>query len=520
LGAHPVTERPESVIDVRERDLDDPRTRFWSGFNWELLAMSVRTVTRALVLAAVGSILSAALALADTITADGDLVAPGVQGTIDLGQVGPGQVIDLDVGFTLACGGTKHVNADQSVGLSFSAIVPAGGSAGGTNTSIAPPGDPWPDDGSDCTGAPSAATATTPAHVTITAPTATGTDYTYLLMWFRTLSPVESGDTGTFSGGTSVTVVLDVVNNSAPVLTVPSDMTVEGNTTAGAHVTFAVSTTDAEDDPDPTPTCSPASGSFFPLGVSTVSCGVTDSGGMSDNGSFTVTVVDTTDPVLSGVPGTANLDTSDPAGTTLTYAMPTASDVVDSNPSVDCVPGSGSQVPVGDTTVVCTAQDDSGNTAVASFDVHVTYHAPDQWSSIWDEPIGDGSALSTTGARTVPVKLRLFLNGNEMKTGTPMLVVQSCDGGTALASMTLEWGSGNGRWSTHLDTSHLAPGCYRVSAMVGDAMAGSFRLDIVGSTSAAETKRATTSSGATDGATAGPGKSDTAPNKGGSKKEH
>ena len=78
-------------------------------------------------------------------------------------------------------------------------------------------------------------------------------------------------------------------------LTVPADQTVEGDTTGGWVAAYAgVSATDAEDDPDPTPICSPAAGEVLPLGTTTVACSVTDSGGRSDSGSFDVTVVDTT----------------------------------------------------------------------------------------------------------------------------------------------------------------------------------------------------------------------------------
>src|SRR6266540_1270489 len=102
--------------------------------------MSVRAFRRAIVLGAVISMLATGIAFADAVVADGDVVAPGVQGTVDLGQVAPGAVIDFDVPFTLECSGTKHVNSNQFVILRFGAIVPAGGDATGTNSIIAQPG--------------------------------------------------------------------------------------------------------------------------------------------------------------------------------------------------------------------------------------------------------------------------------------------------------------------------------------------------------------------------------------------
>ena len=88
--------------------------------------------------------------------------------------------------------------------------------------------------------------------------------------------------------------------NTAPILTVPaSPVTAEATSAAGADVTFSVTATDAEDDPDPAPSCDWDSGATFPLGDTLVSCTVTDSGGLQDLDSFTVTVSDATDPVVS-----------------------------------------------------------------------------------------------------------------------------------------------------------------------------------------------------------------------------
>ena len=48
-----------------------------------------------------------------------------------------------------------------------------------------------------------------------------------------------------------------------------------------------------------TPTCTPASGSTFPLGNTQVDCSATDAHGNTSNGSFNVTVEDTTPPVIT-----------------------------------------------------------------------------------------------------------------------------------------------------------------------------------------------------------------------------
>jgi hypothetical protein len=51
--------------------------------------------------------------------------------------------------------------------------------------------------------------------------------------------------------------------NEPPTLSLPSNQTAEATSAAGAVVSYTASATDAEDDPDPTPNCSPASGSTF-----------------------------------------------------------------------------------------------------------------------------------------------------------------------------------------------------------------------------------------------------------------
>ena len=56
-------------------------------------------------------------------------------------------------------------------------------------------------------------------------------------------------------------------------------------------MTFAVSATDAEDDADPSVGCAPPSGSWFPVGTTTVECSATDSAGQPSTGTFSVSVV-------------------------------------------------------------------------------------------------------------------------------------------------------------------------------------------------------------------------------------
>ena len=56
----------------------------------------------------------------------------------------------------------------------------------------------------------------------------------------------------------------------------------------------------------------------------------------------------------------------------VTYPLPTATDVLDPNPTVKCTPASGSSFPQGQTTVTCTAKDSQGYKTTATFYVIVT----------------------------------------------------------------------------------------------------------------------------------------------------
>jgi X-Pro dipeptidyl-peptidase len=76
----------------------------------------------------------------------------------------------------------------------------------------------------------------------------------------------------------------------APTLTLPaSPITVDATSPAGADVTYTATVTDNED-PNPTIACTPATGSTFPIGDTTVNCTGTDASGNVATGSFVVHV--------------------------------------------------------------------------------------------------------------------------------------------------------------------------------------------------------------------------------------
>jgi HYR domain-containing protein len=416
-------------------------------------------------------VVASLMAFADTVPADGDAITPGNQTLIDLGHASPGDVLVVQVTFSLTCGGTSHATPGATIDLAFdSAIVPGDGAADATGTTIGPVPADWASTG--CTTPPQTLPANGPSTVSLTMPSTAGDNQDFTLMW------AKSGSSG-LTGMTTLTFRVDVLGNTPPTLHLPGDLVAEATSASGAVVTFSASATDAEDANPPTVTCTPASGSTFPLGATTVHCSTKDSGGLTASGSFLVTVVDTTAPVMTPI---ADLDvtTTDPAGATVDYGSPAAVDAVDPNPSVHCSPLSGTTFPVGTTTVHCTAQDASGNVSSMSFDVNVSLVSSIVWSATWGEPVAtDGSTFVANAGRTLPVKVRIFADGVEQMSGSAALAITTCAGAPS-ASIPMTWGGG--RWNGSLDTGTLGgPGCYVATASLDGHAAGSFRLDLRGS---------------------------------------
>ena len=166
------------------------------------------------------------------------------------------------------------------------------------------------------------------------------------------------------SGSFTVTVR----DTTPPVLSLPSSGTVEATGPGGAAVTFSGSASDIVSGAVAV-NFSPASGSTFPLGTTTVNASATDAAGNTANGSFTVTVRDTTAPVLS-LPASAIVEATGPGGAVVTFSG-SASDIVSGAVAVNFSPASGSTFPLGTTTVNASATDAAGNTASGSFTVTV-----------------------------------------------------------------------------------------------------------------------------------------------------
>ena len=184
--------------------------------------------------------------------------------------------------------------------------------------------------------------------------------------------------TTAFGGDANVGTVFRLVCNSPPPDTtppllsgVPGNIVVQATGPTGAIVTYPTPTANDLVDGARPVVCAPPSGSTFALGVTTVTCTATDGAGNVSAVTFTVTVRDTTPPVLSGVTGNIVAEATGPTGAVVIFSTPTAIDAVDGARQVVCLPPSGTTFPLGLTTVTSSASDTRGNTASASFTVTV-----------------------------------------------------------------------------------------------------------------------------------------------------
>lgn len=168
------------------------------------------------------------------------------------------------------------------------------------------------------------------------------------------------------------------IDTTKPVIAFHENIgSIEATSASGAVATYtSPSATDNIDATAPA-TCSPLSGTTFALGQTTITCNKTDTAGNAATPTtFTVTVVDSTKPVIADHAGITTLATS-PSGASVTYTAPLATDNVDTTSAASCTPASDSTFPIGDTTVTCTKTDAAGNNATpTTFTVTVNRNPP------------------------------------------------------------------------------------------------------------------------------------------------
>ncbi|KXZ48896.1 hypothetical protein GPECTOR_24g185 [Gonium pectorale] len=190
---------------------------------------------------------------------------------------------------------------------------------------------------------------------------------------------------------------------TAGAIIVPDNFTVEASEPGGATVTYTITTTI-----DTTATCTPQSGSLFPIGTTQVACNPTGvaSGAGGPAASFNVTVGSffpvgvTTVPTEvvckfesysteykfnvhvwasaapyfePSPPTNVLVDANHPLGATVTDLLPVAKDDHFADPDVECNPPSDFIFPHGETVVRCVATDGVGLQTTTEFNVTVQY---------------------------------------------------------------------------------------------------------------------------------------------------
>jgi hypothetical protein len=226
--------------------------------------------------------------------------------------------------------------------------------------------------------------------------------------------------------------------------------------------------------------CTPASGSVFSVGPTTVTCTATDTAENAASATFTVTVNDVTAPVMGELPGDIVVSAENADGAVVNYAQVSATDAVDGDLIATCNPASGSAFSLGTTTVTCTATDSAGNSASGSFAVTV------QLGIIWVEPVEDPATGSIGpnfnfrwgyGADGVPINSSDMIDRPSGKDTAPLVMTYlgaSC--GVGLSDLVdLDAGKSSlrysqGEWQLNWQTGQslvnnlpLNAGCYELS---------------------------------------------------------
>lgn len=163
---------------------------------------------------------------------------------------------------------------------------------------------------------------------------------------------------------------VQVRDTTAPLVGCPPDTTVEAEDATGADFAFLLAQPMDAVTRAPAVSVSHAAGSRFPLGTTPVTLSATDEAGNTGACSFTVTVRDSTAPVLV-CPADVTVEAGVGEGATVTWPPATASDAVTAALEVTYSQASGSLFPSGTTRVTASTVDGEGQRAECSFQVTV-----------------------------------------------------------------------------------------------------------------------------------------------------
>ncbi|MBL8901469.1 MAG: HYR domain-containing protein [Planctomycetes bacterium] len=241
----------------------------------------------------------------------------------------------------------------------------------------------------------------------------------------------------------SVSFQVRIVDNTAPVLVAPNDLSLPndaGECTAVAH--FQVAATDLCD-PAVAITCTAPwgpvqSGDAFPIGTTPITCVALDRAQNRAEASFSITVYDAEPPHFGGnAGGTASLVTDcegRPIGADAASLGVTIEDNCDAQPLAECSPAT---LLPGITPVTITARDADGNAATTTVLVTVLRGA---FHCEVLRPLDPHVDNRIHAGRVVPIKLRVACEGHEVTDATVTIdtIERLATDGTPIANELVE----------------------------------------------------------------------------------
>lgn len=181
--------------------------------------------------------------------------------------------------------------------------------------------------------------------------------------------------TCTAMAGPMCSFTITVTDDELPMITCPADITQNNDTGQCSAVVTFMTPTPTDNCPGATVTCSPASGSAFPVGTTTVTCTATDASMNMASCTFNVTVNDTEPPSITCPANILQGTDAGQCSAVVTYMTPVPTDNCP-GATATCSPLSGSTFLIGTTTVTCTAVDAVMNSATCSFTITVADTEP------------------------------------------------------------------------------------------------------------------------------------------------
>src|SRR5581483_4042915 len=194
-------------------------------------------------------------------------------------------------------------------------------------------------------------------------------------------------------------VTVNVVDTTPPTIQgLPDVVKVEAQSPSGTAVRLPQPT--VKDAGDPAPLLSISTPQVFPIGETKVTYTAVDKSGNRSQALVTVQVVDTTAPVIAGVPKTPIVaEAKSHDGTPIAVPMPTVTDNGDAHPQLTI--DSPKVFPLGETVVKYIATDSSGNRSEADMTVRLVDTTPPVISGLPTSPI----VVECTGGSSASVAL-------------------------------------------------------------------------------------------------------------------